>query len=131
LTDRGAEYCRAKDHHEYQLILTIEAIDHTKTKAYSPQTNDICERFLKTIQEEFYSIAFRKKMHTTNESLQEYLDEWINYYNTQRTHSGKYCYGKTPLKNFGDSRHLADENIIDNYFNYGNVIHPKKEENLC
>jgi len=61
LTDRGTEYCGKREHHEYQLYLTLEDIDHTKTKARSPQTNGICERFHRTIQDEFYAVAFRKK----------------------------------------------------------------------
>lgn len=107
LTDRGTEYCGAREHHEYQLYLTIEDIDHTKTKAKSPQTNGICERFHKTIQDEFYSVAFRKKVYSSIEELQAALDEWMGIYNRQRPHSGKYCYGKTPYQTFLDSLHLA------------------------
>lgn len=65
LTDRGMEYCGSREHHEYQLYLAIENIDYTKTKAKSPQTNGICERFHRTIQEEFYAAAFRKKIYST------------------------------------------------------------------
>ncbi|HEM6778173.1 TPA: IS481 family transposase, partial [Legionella pneumophila] len=54
LTDRGTEYCGKVEHHDYQLYLAINNIDHTKTKANSPQTNGICERFHKTILQEFY-----------------------------------------------------------------------------
>jgi len=61
LTDRGTEYCGRVEHHDYQLYLAINDIDHTKTKAMSPQTNGICERFHKTILNEFYQITFRKK----------------------------------------------------------------------
>lgn len=107
LTDRGTEYCGAREHHEYQLYLTIEDIDHTKTKAKSPQTNGICERFHKTIQDEFYSVAFRKRVYSSIEELQVALDEWMGIYNRQRPHSGKYCYGKTPYQTFLDSLHLA------------------------
>jgi len=107
LTDRGTEYCGAREYHEFQLYLTVEDIDHTKTKAKSPQTNGICERFHKTIQDEFYSTAFRRKVYNSIEQLQKDLDEWIDGYNTERTHSGKYCYGKTPMKTFIDSIHLA------------------------
>ena len=49
LTDRGTEYCGSREHHEYQLSLAIENIDHSTAKARSPQTNGICERFHKTI----------------------------------------------------------------------------------
>ena len=36
LTDRGSEYCGNREHHEYQLYLSIEDVDHTKTKVKSP-----------------------------------------------------------------------------------------------
>src|SRR5271169_1208936 len=65
LTDRGTEYCGNRESHEYQLYLAVENIDHTRTRARSPQTNGICERFHRTVQEEFYSVAFRKKLYTT------------------------------------------------------------------
>lgn len=107
LTDRGTEYCGAREHHEYQLYLAVEDIDHSKTKAKSPQTNGICERFHRTVQDEFYATAFRKKVYHSVEELQEDLDKWIDDYNLNRTHTGKYCYGKTPMRTFLDSIHLA------------------------
>lgn len=113
LTDRGTEYCGKREHHEYQLYLTIEDIDHTKTKAKSPQTNGICERFHKTMQNEFFFVAFRKKVYKSIEELQNDLDQWIEWYNTERTHTGKHCYGKTPLQTFEDSILLAKEKLID------------------
>ena len=113
LTDRGTEYCGKKDEHAYQLYLAIEDIDHTRTKAKSPQTNGICERFHRTIQDEFYAIAFRKKLYQSLEELQKDLDDWIEWYNHQRTHSGKYCFGKTPWQTFLDSIHLALEKQLD------------------
>lgn len=112
LTDRGTEYCGAREHHEYQLYLSIEDIDHTKTKARSPQTNGICERFHRTIQDEFYRIAFRKKVYESIEQLQADLDVWMEEYNTNRTHTGKYCYGKTPMQTFLDSINLAMEKDV-------------------
>jgi transposase InsO family protein len=113
LTDRGTEYCGKMENHAFQLYLSIEDIDHTKTKAKSPQTNGICERFHRTILDEFYRIAFRKKIYNTVEQLQSDLDEWMRDYNSERTHSGKYCFGKTPMQTFLDSRHIADEKNID------------------
>lgn len=113
LTDRGTEYCGKPEYHEYELYLQIEGIDHSKTKARSPQTNGICERFHRTVQEEFYSVAFRKKLYTSIEQMQTDLDEWLLYYNDERTHSGKYCYGKTPMQTFCESIHLAKEKRID------------------
>lgn len=40
LTDRGTEYCGNPEHHEYELYLAIEDIDHTRTKVKSPQTTE-------------------------------------------------------------------------------------------
>ena len=53
LTDRGTEYCGKAETHDYQLYLAINDIEHSKTKANHPQTNGICERFHKTILQEF------------------------------------------------------------------------------
>lgn len=113
LTDRGTEYCGAKDHHAYKLYLDLEDIDHTRTKAKSPQTNGICERFHQTIQNEFYATAFRKKIYRTVDELQIDLDLWVEHYNNERTHSGKYCFGKTPMQTFQETLHLAKEKAID------------------
>jgi transposase InsO family protein len=107
LTDRGTEYCGNRECHEYQLYLAVENIDHSRTKAKSPQTNGICERFHRTLQEEFYSVAFRKKLYRSLDELQADLDVWLCEYNEKREHSGKYCYGKTPWQTFLDSKHLA------------------------
>jgi len=49
LTDRGTEYCGKVENHPFQLYLDLEDIDHTRTKAKSPQTNGICERFHRLI----------------------------------------------------------------------------------
>jgi transposase InsO family protein len=113
LTDRGTEYCGQREHHEYQLYLAVENIDHSKTKARSPQTNGICERFHRTMQDEFYSIAFRKKLYGSLEELQADVDLWLKEYNESRPHSGKYCFGKTPMQTFLDAKHLAKEKELD------------------
>lgn len=113
LTDRGTEYCGNRESHEYQLYLAVEDIDHSRTKAKSPQTNGICERFHRTVQEEFYSTAFRKKLYRGLDELQADLDDWMREYNRERSHSGKYCYGKTPLQTLLDSKHLAHDKMLD------------------
>ena len=113
LTDRGSEYCGNLEHHEYQLFLAVEDIDHARTKARSPQTNGICERFHRTMLDEFYRVVFRKKLYESLEQLQMDADQWIEQYNKERTHSGKYCYGKTPMETFQSAKHLAEEKMID------------------
>ena len=111
LTDRGTEYC-GTDRHEYELYLAVEDIDHTRTKVKSPQTNGICERFHKTVLNEFYRVAFRKKIYRTLDVLQADLDRWLRLYNEQRPHQGRWCYGKTPTQTFIDSIPLAKEKMI-------------------
>ena len=39
LTDRGTEYCGRVENHDYELYLSVNDIEHTRTKARSPQTN--------------------------------------------------------------------------------------------
>lgn len=111
LTDRGTEFCGRPDKHDYQLILALNDIDHTKTKAKHPQTNGICERFNKTILDEFYRIAFRKKIYTGIEELQADLDDFLVWYNTERTNQGKHCQGRTPMETFEQNLPLAKEKI--------------------
>jgi transposase InsO family protein len=106
LTDRGTEYCGRVEHHDYQLYLAINDIDHTKTKAMSPQTNGICERFHKTILQEFYQVTFRKKLYGDIDTLQKDLDEWMEYYNNERTHQGKMCCGRTPQETLLDGKSI-------------------------
>jgi transposase InsO family protein len=112
LTDRGTEYCGQADRHPYELYLALEDIDHTRTKAKRPQTNGICERFNKTLLNEFYRVAFRKRLYTALEPLQSDLDAFLDEYNLQRPHQGRWCYGKTPMQTFLDSVALAKEKQI-------------------
>ena len=112
LTDRGTEYCGKAESHDYQLYLAINDIDHTKTKARHPQTNGICERFHKTILQEFYQVTFRKKIYTDLEMLQTDLDSWIEYYNNERTHQGKMCCGRTPIETLEEGKSICEEKMV-------------------
>ena len=111
LTDRGTEFCGKVETHDYELYLGLNDIEHTKTKAYSPQTNGICERFHQTILEEFYKLAFRKKLYKTLDELQKDLDDWVDYYNQQRTHQGKMCCGRTPMQTLLDGKKIWQEKV--------------------
>ena len=112
LTDRGTEYCGKAETHDYQLYLAINDIEHTKTKAKSPQTNGICERFHKTILQEFYQVTFRKKIYRDIETLQADLDEWLLKYNYERTHQGKMCCGRTPMETLEDGKNIWQEKLV-------------------
>ena len=113
LTDRGTEYCGKAESHDYQLYLAVNDIDHTKTKARSPQTNGICERFHRTILNEFYQVTFRKRIYEDIDSLQADLDEWLQRYNTDRTHQGKMCCGRTPMETLIDGKQIWKEKFVN------------------
>ena len=113
LTDRGTEYCGKAESHDYQLYLAINDIEHTRTKARHPQTNGICERFHKTVLQEFYQSALRKKVYESIDDLQKDLDEWLEYYNNERTHQGKLCCGRTPMETLLDGKRIWQEKFVN------------------
>ena len=112
LTDRGTEYCGALERHEYEFYLALENINHARTKTKSPQTNGICERFNKTVLNEFYRVTFCKKLYQMLEELQADLDVWLKQYNENRIHQGRWSYRNTPMQTFLDSIPLAKEKMI-------------------
>lgn len=109
LTDRGTEFCGRDDRHAYELFLGLNEIEHTRTKARHPQTNGICERMNQTCQDEFYKVAFRRKIYPDLDVLQADLDSFIEHYNNERTHQGKRCQGRTPMLTFIQGVPLAKE----------------------
>jgi transposase InsO family protein len=85
LTDNGREFC-GREGHPYELYLELNDIEHRKTKIRSPKTNGFAERFIRTLKEEFVGVAFRKKIYTSLDELQEELDKWLQHYNYERPH---------------------------------------------
>src|ERR671918_1646367 len=112
LTDRGSEYCGAHDRHPFELYLAVNDIEHTRTRIKRPQTNGICERFQKTVLNEFYRVTLRRTFYPGLAELQRDLDRWVEQYNELRPHQGRWCYGKTPMQTFVDSVALAKEKQI-------------------
>jgi len=113
LTDNGMEYCGKQDVHPYELFLHLNSIEHTRIRVRRPQTNGSVERLNQTILDEFYSVAFRKKLYTTIEEIQADLDEFMMYYNNQRTNQGRYCQGRTPMQTFLDGRELYQKHVYE------------------
>lgn len=113
LTDRGSEYCGRQAEHAYELFLHLADIEHSKTKAYSPQTNGSTEKLNQTIQEEFYKVAFRKTLYTSLDQLQTDLDDFMRRYNEERTNQGKNCKGRTPKETLDDGYRLYKKYVID------------------
>jgi len=113
LTDNGTEYCGRVESHPYELFLHLNSLEHTRTKVRHPQTNGSVERLNQIIQDEFYAVAFRKKLYKTLEEVQADLDEFMAYYNDRRTNQGKYCQGRTPDQTFTDGLELYNKYVYD------------------
>lgn len=113
LTDNGREYCGSKENHAYQLFLHLNGIEHTRTRVRRPQTNGAVERLNQTVQEEFYKVAFRKKLYRSIEEIQADLDEFMRWYNTERTNQGRHCQGRTPMETFTAGIDLYRQFVYD------------------
>ena len=113
LTDNGSEYCGRQETHPYQLFLHLNDIDHTRTKVRTPRTNGAVEKLNQTVQDEFYKVAFRKKLYQSLEDIQGDLDEYMKRYNTERTNQGKHCQGRTPMQTFLDGLDLYQQYVYD------------------
>ena len=113
LTDRGTEYGGKLEQHPYQLFLHLNDIEHSRTKARHPQTNGCTERLNQIIQEEFYSVAFRKTLYTSLEQMQADLDTFMAYYNNERTNQGKRCQGRTPKQTWDEGYELYKNYVIE------------------
>jgi transposase InsO family protein len=113
LTDNGTEYCGRKETHPYQLFLHLNEMEQTRIRVGRPQTNGSVERLNQTIQEEFYKVAFRKKLYRSVEEIQVDLDEYMAWYNTERTNQGRYCQGRTPMQTFLEGLELYQKYVYE------------------
>ena len=113
LTDNGPEYYGRPDSHSYELFLHLNEIEHTRIKVRKPQTNGAVEKLHQTIQEEFYTVAFRKKLYRSLEEIQTDLDEFMVWYNKERTNQGRYCQGRTPMQTFLEGLPLYQKYVYE------------------
>jgi transposase InsO family protein len=102
LTDNGRETCGRPLAHPFELFLAINQIAHRRTDVGSPQTNGFCERFHRTVKEEFFAVAFRKTFYDSMDQLQRDLDAYLEFYNHERSHQGYRTRGRTPYQAFLD-----------------------------
>ena len=102
LTDNGREYCGRPVGHPFELYLAIQQIEHRRTDIGSPETNGFCERFHRTVKEEFYAVAFRKTFYESLEQLQHDLDDYVAFYNRERAHQGYRTQGRTPFQTLSE-----------------------------
>ena len=111
LTDRGSEYCGNPERHEYELYLAIGCGSHPNQD--QKPTNEWNLRALpQNVLNEFYRVAFRKKVYRAIDELQGDLESWIKEYNEVRPHQGRWCFGKTPMQTFLDAMPMTREKTI-------------------
>ena len=94
------EYRGKEGMHPYELFLALNDIDHRFTKVGTPRTNGFVERFNRTVLDEFFREAFRKKFYGSVDELQADLDKWVNHYNHERPHRGYRNQGRKPYETF-------------------------------
>lgn len=109
LSDNGREYCGRPLHHPFELYCLVQQIEHRTTKVGSPETNGMVERFHRTLKDEFFSLAYRRKHYDSVEALQADLDAFVAFYNSGRAHHGYRTQGRTPLQTFTD--HLGRQEV--------------------
>jgi transposase InsO family protein len=100
LTDNGTEYKGRPTVHLYEIFLELNDIEHRTTKIGNPRTNGFVERFNRTVLDEFFRTAFRKRFYESLDALQEDLDTWLKEYNYERPHRGYRNQGRRPIETF-------------------------------
>jgi transposase InsO family protein len=113
LKDNGSEYCGRQENHAYALFLHLNDLEHTRIRVRHPQTNGAVERLNQAVQEEIYKVAFRKNLYRSLPEIQADLDEFMAWYNADRTNQGRHCQGRTPMQTFLDGLALYAQYVYD------------------
>lgn len=109
LTDNGTEYKGRPMIHLFEIFLDLYDIEHRTTKVGTPRTNGFVERFNRTILDEFFRTAFRKKFYESVEALQTDLDAWLHHYNHERPHRGYRNMGRRPVETMQLGKTIREE----------------------
>jgi len=109
LTDNGLEFTTnwESGNHRFEKALIEQGINHRYTRVKHPWTNGFVERLNRTILEEFYQVALRKKRYLLLEELQQDLASFIQHYNFFRPHQGYRLNGSLPADIFCGLKNAA------------------------
>jgi transposase InsO family protein len=94
LTDNGGEY-RA---HSFRHTLERLGTQHTFIHAGRPQTNGAVESLHRTILEECWRPSFARYLHVRFTGLKRDLEQYLDYYNCDRVHTGRLTRGRIPAE---------------------------------
>jgi transposase InsO family protein len=84
LSDQGRQYHTWRGTSSFRQLLDRQGIQHILSRPKHPQTVGKCERFWKTVGEEFWARVRPQELH----EAQERLGSFINHYNHFRPHQG-------------------------------------------
>ncbi len=80
MTDNAFAYTKNATLRE---LLATRAIEHVRTRPYTPRTNGKVERYQQTLQREWaYALEY-----ASSDARRASLPHWVRHYNEQRTHS--------------------------------------------
>lgn len=94
LTDNGSEFTGGR----FQRMLADYDIKHRRIPKGKPMFNGCCERFQRTIYDEFYKKEFRLRFFNSLPELQEALNKYLVFYNFERPHFGLVKTGAVPVE---------------------------------
>jgi transposase InsO family protein len=106
LTDNGREFCGKPESHPYELMLTMEGVEHRTTRVRSPRTNGFVERMNRTLLDECFRIQGRKNWYVEPAEIQRDLDVFLRFYNLERSHQGYRLKGRTPAQALREALNL-------------------------
>ena len=95
LTDHGSEFKGLFD-----AVCSELGIHHTRTKPRHCWTNGFVERLQGTIFHEHWRVAFRRRYFTSAATVDRSLQNFLAFYNHQRSHQGYRLKGRTPADLF-------------------------------
>jgi transposase InsO family protein len=88
MTDNAFAYTKNKT---LKALLHARAIDHLRTRPYTPRTNGKVERYQQTLRREWaYALQY-----ASSDARRASLPHWVRHYNERRTHSA--LANRTPL----------------------------------
>ncbi|HUP20550.1 MAG TPA: helix-turn-helix domain-containing protein [Gemmatimonadota bacterium] len=97
LTDSGGEF--GSD--VFTPTVTALGARHRRIASGRPQTNGCVERLHGTILEECWKPAFARFYQLRLRGLEADLNRYLQYYNHERAHTGRWTQGRTPVEVIG------------------------------
>ena len=99
-TDNAGEFTSAT----FTDALRRAGVRHTRIRAGRPQSNGCVERVQGTMLEECWKPAFARHLIPKQTGLRRELVRYLEYYNTDRAHTGRWTRGRTPDSVLGKTK---------------------------